>query len=57
MDAELRAFLEKIAGSLESRIDQLRTEFRTEIREVEARLNARIDGVGRLALDEGTSPQ
>ena|SRR5258708_10015889 len=58
MDAELKAFLEKIAGSLDSRLDglrsdmdRLRAEFRAEILEVEARLNARIDGVGRLALD------
>ena len=58
MDAELKAFLEKIASNLDSRldglrsdVDRLRSEFRTEILEAEARLNARIDGVGRLALD------
>ena len=58
MDAELKAFLEKIASSLDSRLDglrsemvRLRAEFRTEILEAEARLNARIDNVGRLGLD------
>jgi hypothetical protein len=55
MDAELKAFLEKIASSLDSRMDRLRadivTQLRGEILEAEARLNARIDGVGRLALD------
>jgi hypothetical protein len=55
MGAELKAFLEKIAGSLESRMEQLRSEIVTQLRgeilEAEGRLNARIDGVGRLALD------
>jgi hypothetical protein len=55
MDAELKSFLERIAGSLESRMERLRsdivTQLRGEILEAEARLNARIDGVGRLALD------
>jgi hypothetical protein len=55
MDAELRAFLEEFAGNLESRMDRLCSDviaqLRGEILEAEARLNARIDGMGRLAQD------
>jgi hypothetical protein len=54
MDAELRAFLEEFAGNLESRMDRLCSDVIAqlgEILEAEARLNARIDGMGRLAQD------
>jgi hypothetical protein len=60
MDAELKGFLEKIAGSLEDKIDRLRSEIRTEIAtlrsdlrtaiaETREELDARIDGVALIA--------
>jgi len=56
MDAELKEFLEKIAGSLEGKIDRLRSEIatlraelRTAIAETREELDARIDGVALIA--------
>jgi hypothetical protein len=51
VEAELKEFLERIASSLDKRIDRLGAELRSEMAAMEGRLNARIDGVGLLTKD------